>query len=227
MNERTSHSTGHGHGHGHRSFLPALGEHRSVRFYDVFGLLIGAPRMYAATAAAAELAGTRDACVVDVGSGSGQLLRRVGRAHPGAQLVGVDPDERMLGSARRAAARSRTATVRAARWERGYAEEIPMADGTVDRVLSSLMFHHLDADARTAMLAEVRRVLKPGGALVLADFDGSPGLVRPGRRLRESPMSTFGHGDLQTALADAGFTVRAEQHVRLLIGGVAILRATP
>lgn len=228
MDERTSHSTGHGHHHaGHRPFLPALGHRRSVRFYDVFGLLIGAPRMYAAVAAAADLDGTRDACVVDVGSGSGQLLRRIGRDHPTAQLVGVDPDERMLDAARRTAGHSRVATVRTARWERGYAEEIPMADGTVDRVLSSLMFHHLDEAARTAMLAEVRRVLKPGGSLVLADFDGSPGLLRPGRRMRESPMSAFGQGDVQTLLGENGFTLRAQQHTRLLIGGVEVLRATP
>jgi len=224
MDERTSHSAGHGHHH--RQFLPAMG-HRSVRFYDGFGLLVGAPRMYAAVAAAADLDGARDACVVDVGSGSGQLLRRIGRARPGTRLVGVEPDERMLAAARRAAARSRSATVRAIRWERGYAEEIPMADGTVDRVLSSVMFHHLDADARTAMLAEVRRVLRPDGALVLADFDGSPCLLPFGKSLHAGPMSAFGQGDLQALLTEAGFTIRAQRHVRLLIGGVAILSAAP
>ena len=64
MSERTSHSKqerthgrGHGHGHGDRSFLPALGHHRSVRLYDAFGLLIGAPWVYAAAAKAARLDG--------------------------------------------------------------------------------------------------------------------------------------------------------------------------
>lgn len=228
MDERTSHSAhSHEHGHGHRPFLPALGKHRSVRFYDVFGVLIGGFRMYAAAASAADLDGIGDGCVVDLGCGTGQLLRRIGRAHPGVRLVGVDPDDRMLDAARRGATRSRAAAVRAARWERGYAEEIPMGDGSVDRVLSSVMFHHLDADTRTAMLAEVRRVLRPGGSLVLADFDGTPGLLPLPLRMRESPMAAFGPGDLEALLAAAGFTVRAQRRVRLLIGGVAVLRATP
>ncbi|MCX6462283.1 MAG: class I SAM-dependent methyltransferase [Pseudonocardiales bacterium] len=223
MDETTSQHAGHGHGH--RPFLPALGEHRGVRFYDAFGVVIGAPRLYAAVAATARAGGGADAVVVDVGCGSGALLRRVGRDRPDARLVGVDPDDRMLDTARRKAARSPHPAVRDSRWERGYAEEIPVGDGAADQVLSSLMFHHLDPAARTAMLAEVRRVLRPGGTLVLADFDGSRGLLRGAGP--HSPMTAFGPGDLQALLADAGFAVRSASSVRLLIGGTAVLRAEP
>jgi len=218
MSERTS------HGHGHRPFLPALGKHLPVRFYDVLGGLLGAPRMYRAIAAAVG-AGGPGSFVVDVGSGSGALLRTIGRSRPDARLLGVDPDDRMLATARRKAARSRHAAVRAARWERGYAQELPAADGSVDVVCSSLMFHHLDPDGRTEMLAEVRRVLRPDGELVLADFDGSSGGI-PGSFLRDSPLLAFGPGEVQALVEAAGFTVMATRHVRLLLGGVEILRAT-
>ncbi|WP_281688863.1 class I SAM-dependent methyltransferase [Pseudonocardia thermophila] len=234
MSERTSHSKqerthgrGHGHGHGDRSFLPALGHHRSVRLYDAFGLLIGAPWVYAAAAKAARLDGAGPPVVVDVGCGSGQLLRRVGREHPEARLVGVDPDERILAIARRAALRSRDVAVRTARWEVGYAEDLPLADGSVDRVLSSLMFHHLEPLGRTAMLSEVRRVLRPGGELVLADFDGSPGRLPAVGPLRNLPMAVFTPGEVPQLLADGGFTVVDQQRVRLVIGGVSVWRAAP
>ena len=203
----------------HRHFIPALGEHRPVAFYDALGRLAGAPRMYAAVARAAGAEG--GATVVDVGCGSGALLRRVGRGRPDLQLIGLDPDERMLRTARRKAARSRDRSVREARFERGYAQEIPAGDGTVDRVLSSLMFHHLDADGRAATLAEVHRVLRSDGALVLADFDGG------GPHGRRSPMHAFGPGDLSALLTGAGFAVRAQRRVRTLFGGVAVLRAEP
>lgn len=201
----------------YRHFLPALGEHRPVFFYDALGLLIGAPRLYAAVAdtAAAEAGAT----VVDLGCGSGALLRRVGRGRPDLTLIGIDPDERILRTARRKAARSRDRAVREARFERGYAQEVPAGDATCDRVLSTLMFHHLDADGRAAMLAEVRRVLRPGGALVLADFDGG------GPHGRRSPLHAFGPGDLQALLADNGLAVRAERRARLLPGRVVVLRA--
>jgi SAM-dependent methyltransferase len=203
----------------HRHYLPALGEHRPVFFYDALGLLIGAPRLYAAVADAA--GADAGATVVDVGCGSGALLRRVGRGRPDLTLIGVDPDERMLRTARRKAARSRDRAVRETRLERGYAQDVPAGDGTVDRVLSTLMFHHLDADGRTAMLAEVRRVLRPGGALVLADLEGG------GPHGRRSPMHAFGPGDLQALLTGSGFAVRSERRVRTLVGGVVVLRAEP
>lgn len=210
MDDATSHH------HQHRPFLPALGEHRPVAFYDALAVLAGAHRVYAAVATEAAGGGT----VVDVGCGSGALLRRVGRVEPGAALVGVDPDERMLRAARRKVARSRHAAVRGTRFERGYAQEVPAADGSVDRVLSTLMFHHLDAADRPAMLAEVRRVLRPGGAFVLADFDG-------GGPHGRSPLHTFGPGDLAALLDREGFAVRRQRRVRTLLGVVTVLRAEP
>ena len=59
------------------------------------------------------------------------------------------------------------------RLDRGYADRLPYPDGSVDRVLSAFMLHHLPADQQHDALREVRRVLAPGGRLHLLDIDGS------------------------------------------------------
>jgi SAM-dependent methyltransferase len=76
------------------------------------------------------------------------------------------------------------------RLEQGYADDLPHADGSVDRVLSAFMFHHLPPEAKQAMLREVHRVLAPGGALYLVDFEGLP---RP-FRLLAPVLRVLGHG---------------------------------
>ncbi len=95
-------------------------------------------------------------------------------AEPAATVVGLDPDPGALQRARR-----KTRRVPAVRIEQGYADDLPYADGSVDRVLSAFLFHHLPPDRKRAMLGEVRRVLAPGGVLALLDFDGLPRPLGP------------------------------------------------
>jgi len=56
-------------------------------------------------------------------------------------------------------------------------EGLPLPDASVDAALSSLMMHHLPADLKRTGLAEVRRVVKPGGRLVIVDFGKRRGLL--------------------------------------------------
>ena len=80
------------------------------------------------------------------------------------------------------------------RLDRGYADRLPYPDGSVDRVLSAFMLHHLPADQQHDALREVRRVLAPGGRLHLLDIDGSPP-SRAGRLLRVGHLHRDrGHG---------------------------------
>ena len=100
----------------------------------------------------------------------------------------------------------------AASWRPGYAPGgLPApADGSVDRVFSSLMLHHLHHD-KDALLAEVRRVLRPDGMLVLADIDGHTALDGHGfmrRRMAHNPMIHDNAGMVERITA-AGFTVDA------------------
>jgi ubiquinone/menaquinone biosynthesis C-methylase UbiE len=104
--------------------------------------------------------------VLDVGCGTGQLLRTAASTFPGTTLVGLDASGVMLSVAGRAEATTpRLTRVQAA------AESLPFADHTFDLVVSTASFRHW-TDQQVAM-REIHRVLAPGGLLGLADLVGS------------------------------------------------------
>jgi ubiquinone/menaquinone biosynthesis C-methylase UbiE len=149
-----------------RDYVPGLGRGFLTPLYDVVQRIFGVGRLHQLMIGLADAQpGMR---VIDIGCGTGNLLVALGRQRPGLDLAGLDPDERALA---RAARRSRRARL-SVDWRRGFAQELPYPDGSVDRVFSSLMLHHLDDSSKDELLAEVRRVLRPDGVLVLADLDG-------------------------------------------------------
>ena len=100
--------------------------------------------------------------VLDVGCGTGYLLRRLaGRVPQALELAGIDAAPAMIETARAMAADSRM------RFATGTAEELPYPEQMFDLVVSTTSFDHW-ADQR-AGLAECARVLVPGGHLVLID----------------------------------------------------------
>jgi ubiquinone/menaquinone biosynthesis C-methylase UbiE len=86
---------------------------------------------------------------------------------PGARVVGIDGDPKILDLARRKDGSDRV------EWVEGLADELPFGVGEVDAVVTTLVFHHLPLGIKRAALAEARRVLRPGGRLVVADW-GKP-----------------------------------------------------
>lgn len=105
--------------------------------------------------------------VLDVGCGTGTLAieaaRRVGR--PG-RVAGVDPGAQQIARARAKAARRNLPI----EFLVGVIEQLPFPDQSFDVVFSTLMMHHLPTPLKRQGLAEIARVLKPGGRLVIADF---------------------------------------------------------
>lgn len=104
--------------------------------------------------------------VVDVGCGPGAAAREAARR--GAEVTGVDPAPVMLGMARRLTPAGRSVT-----WTEGVAEDLPLSDGAATLVWSLATVHHwplLDEG-----LAEVRRVLKPGGRFLVIERKTRPG----------------------------------------------------
>ncbi len=99
--------------------------------------------------------------ILDVGCGTGYLLRQLAARCPQAELAGIDPAPAMIEAARAAAADGRLQLVA------GTAEELPWPAGTFDLVVSTTSFDHW-ADQQ-AGLAQCARVLAPGGWLVLTD----------------------------------------------------------
>src|SRR5439155_10489956 len=107
-------------------------------------------------------AGVRDGQrVLDAGCGFGGTLADLHERLPGVDLVGLNIDARQLGQAREQLPTR-------VRLVAGDACRLPFADASFDRVLCvEAIFHFAGRDL---FLAEVRRVLRPGGRLVLSDF---------------------------------------------------------
>src|SRR5260370_4142612 len=105
--------------------------------------------------------------VLDVGCGTGTLAMEVAhRVGHAVRVAAVDPGTQQIARARLKAAR-RNAPIE---FQIGVIEQLPFPDQTFDVVFSTLMMHHLPASLKRQGLAEIARVLKPGGRLVIADF---------------------------------------------------------
>lgn len=107
-----------------------------------------------------------DHSVVDLGCGTGTLALMVKLACPGARVLGFDGDRDVLAIAEE---KVRTAGAEV-ELEQALASVLPVSDASIDRVLSSLVFHHLTTADKKRALAEAWRVLRPGGELHIADW---------------------------------------------------------
>lgn len=137
---------------------------------------------------------------LDVGCGTGTLAldvaRRVGTT---GHVVGIDPSSEQIARARAKAARRHEPV----EFQLGAIERLPFPDQTFDVVFSTLMMHHLPGPLKRQGLAEIARVLKPGGRLVIADF--MPKKERQGRAARFHAGGSDLR-DLETLVRDAGFS---------------------
>lgn len=152
--------------------------------------------------------------VLDVGCGTGRLLRSAEQRFPKAALEGVDAALEMVKHAQAVnPARSRI------RFQQARAEKLPFAGAQFDLLFSTLTFHHWD-DQRQGV-AEIARVLKPSGRWLLADFvpAGFMRYVRRLGRLRQFPE----RAELDAMLLASGLRVVAERRVPGLRGQVPVL----
>ena len=142
--------------------------------------------------------------VLDVGCGTGAVTipakQRVGTA---GRTAGIDPAPEMIAVAQHKAQRKGLEID----FRIGVIEALPYPDASFDAVTSSLMMHHLPAQVQVKGLAEIYRVLKPGGRLLIADMS-SPKSSASQRFFTSLAMHhglRFGVEDLQDALKGAGF----------------------
>jgi SAM-dependent methyltransferase len=103
--------------------------------------------------------------VLDFGAGIGNSLPHLARVFPGARLTGLDVSERSLA----VAAQRFPGLAELVRYEGG---EPPLAEASFDLIFSACVFHHIEAAEHEALLARLRRLLRPGG--VLAIFEHNP-----------------------------------------------------
>jgi ubiquinone/menaquinone biosynthesis C-methylase UbiE len=120
----------------------------------------------------------RGVSLLDVACGNGRFLKRVMNVWPRLQAAGLDLSPNYTDAARK----------RLAPWPQvevfhEAAEAMPLPDASLDIVVSIFLFHELPPEVRPSVLAEVFRILKPGGLFVLADsvqfgdYEGIDGIL--------------------------------------------------
>jgi ubiquinone/menaquinone biosynthesis C-methylase UbiE len=160
-------------------------------------------------------------CVLDVGCSGGYLARKLADAvGPAGRVVGVDPSKTAIAYAQRHAGPGMSFTT-------GAAQDLPLLDSSFDAVTCTLAMHHVPARKRADAFAEMYRVTRPGGRLLVADFDPSrrPLPLHPGgQRMRRAAATV---GPLEELAAAAGYRVESAGRLPLLRYVVATRLAPP
>jgi len=137
--------------------------------------------------------------VLDVGCGTGTLAieaqQYVGVA---GHVAGIDPGTQQIARARSKAARRYLPVD----FQIGVIGHLPFPDASFDVVLSTIMMHHLSDRLKREGLAEITRVLKPGGRLVVADFKRSE---TRSQQLQKKSVRFGSVRDLPELIKEAGF----------------------
>jgi ubiquinone/menaquinone biosynthesis C-methylase UbiE len=210
-----------------RGYLPALRFPALTRIYDpVVRATTREARFKAMLVqqAAAEAAQR----VLDLGCGTATLAIQVKQRQPGAEVIGLDADPAMLERGRSKASEAGAEV----QLDEGYSTELPYADASFDRVLSTLFFHHLDPEPKRRTAREIARVLRKGGELHVADWGPPSDPVMAaaflGIRLLDGFENTAEnyHGELPKIFEEAGLQ-HAEQtdRIRTIFGTLALYRA--
>ncbi|MET1005596.1 MAG: methyltransferase domain-containing protein [Propionibacteriaceae bacterium] len=177
-------------------YLPAMGRHWLLPLYDTFSWLARVGRVHEQLLDRAGLQNGQR--VLEIGCGTGNLLRALGRRKLEVDATGIDPDPAALRLARRKAARAKLPI----RYEQAFAGALPAPDEAFDRVLSSFMLHHLPDGERQQALREVRRVLHPGGQLHVVDVD----VTGSSKAHRNAQVAESTAERMLTELTEAKFT---------------------
>ncbi len=206
-----------------RTYLPAAGRDSLLPLYDLMTRLMGAEQARSALLDQAQIRpGHR---ILDIGCGTGSLLIQLKRLYPEADVVGLDPDPKALARASRKAARAKVSI----RFEQGFGDELPYSEASFDRVLSSLMFHHIPTAEKGKTVRAIRRVLKPGGEFHMLDFEGPENgphgvlsrLLHSNQRLKDNSESRVLH-----FMTEAGFAEpKKVGHREMFFGHIASYRA--
>jgi ubiquinone/menaquinone biosynthesis C-methylase UbiE len=165
--------------------------------------------------------------VLDLGSGAGaDVLISARRVGPTGKAIGLDMTDEMLDLARANAAE---AGVENAEFRKGYLEDMPLADASVDVVISNCVIN-LSGD-KPQVLREAARVLRPGGRFAVSDVIADPDMDEATRAEMAAwtgcVAGALTEDEFRSALESAGFadveireTHRVHEHA-----GAAIIRA--
>lgn len=199
----------------------ALGPHLGVALYDPIVALVMRERLFRGRLVAQVLAdapGGEPLDVVELGCGTGTNAIRL--AASGARVTGVDADPEILARARRKAG------AETVEWRSGRVEDPGLPEASCDRVVLSLVLHHLPDPVKVKALRAARRLLRPGGRIHVADW-GPPGdplmrLAFAGLQRVDGKANTqsMADGKLPSFVTEAGFTAFTRRDRLRTAGGL-------
>lgn len=166
--------------------------------------------------------------VLDFGCGTATLTIMVKEMYPEAKVTGIDVDREILDKATHKVKESKVAVFLLD----FDGKQFPFQHTSFDRILSCLVFHHLDTDTKQEVLAEIFRVLDKNGQLYIADFGRSKSWAQRVLfnliRCLDGFKSTDANakGLLPEMISDAGFgNVVIKKRFKTIFGEVQLISA--
>lgn len=189
------------------SYTPALGKAEFTSDYDKV-IAVMTRELRWRTRMINELSPKPGKTIVDLGSGTGTFALMVKAASPECRVVAVDPDPevRAIAEAKDAAADIEFVTAM------GDAPLVSVPDGSADKVTCSLVLHQCPMEAKTGILANASRLLKPSGQLLISDYGEQRSLLMhmlfKQVRILDGYENTKANKDgiIPILMAQAGFT---------------------
>lgn len=171
---------------------------------------------------------TDGAAVLDFGCGTATLTIMAKEQSPAINITGIDIDKSILNKAAEKI-NQKGLDIKLTDYD---GERLPFEDNSFERIISCLVFHHLETPVKQKMLAELFRVTQKDGQLIIADFGRSYSwyqrlLFNIIRGLDGfKPTSANAKGLMPSLIADAGFSNPGfEQKFKTVVGEVQIFKA--
>ena len=207
------------------NYIPALRYKWLTPMYDFFiNLTMPEKKIKQALIEAANISAKMK--VLDFGCGTATLTIMVKESYPEAKVTGIDVDRKILDKAIQKV-KEKKLDIFLLDYD---ASQLPFQNKAFDRVISCLVFHHLDTDAKRKALAEAFRALDNNGELFIADFGRSKSWLQ--RTLFSIIRGLDGYkstdanakGLLPELLEEAGFeNVFVRKYFRTAFGEVQII----
>ena len=210
-----------------KKYIPALRFRWLTPFYDTLvNITMPEKKFKAELIRQADIATGQT--VLDFGCGTATLSIMTKQMHPNARVTGVDVDREILNRAL-----NKIKEQKADIFLSDYTgEKLPFKSGSFDRVISSLVFHHLDTETKKIALTDICRVLNNNGQLHIADFGRSESwfqrilfnIIRGFDGFK--PTDANAKGLLPDLISNAGFkNVEIKKRFKTMFGEIQIIAA--
>ena len=146
-------------------FTPALGSSALTPFYDHAIRLLTREKTWRQKLLM-QLAPAGGETILDVGCGTGTLAILIKQRAPGAHVIGMDPDKQVLATAADKAAKAGVDI----EWREGFAHDAAAFAGSLDKAVSTLVFHQVPLEEKQRGVAAMFKAIRPGGELHIADY---------------------------------------------------------